>query len=76
MPSGIACGLAVALLFVELHGPTGQTLYVNIAEISTLRQPVENSSHWAKGVRCVLVMTNGKFLAVAEDCATVKRKLE
>jgi len=66
---------AVALLFVELHGPTGQRLYVNTAEISTLREPIETSAHWAKGVRCVIIMTNGKFLAVAENCPAVRDKL-
>src|SRR5262249_37312395 len=69
----------LALLFIELHGPTGQTLYVNAAEISMLREPTAQAlaaQHWAKGVHCIIVQTNGKFLAVAEDCATVRSKLE
>jgi hypothetical protein len=70
----VVLGLA---LLVELHSPTGQVLYVNGAEISNLRVPPSGSrSYFTQGVHCVIVMTNGRALGVAEDCATVARKLE
>ena len=66
---------ALVLLFVELHGPTGQPLYVNAVEVSSLRQPIEALKNYAKGVNCVLLMASGRTLAVAETCAAVARKL-
>jgi hypothetical protein len=65
----------ILLLFIELHGPTGQVLHVNAAEISTLREPISADGHWARGTHCIIVMTNGKVIGVAEDCATVEHKL-
>jgi len=68
--------ILIALLFIELHGPTGQKLHINAAEVSTLREPLKARSHWTEGVHCVIVMTNGKVLAVSESCTLVARKLE
>ena len=68
--------MILAATFVELHGPSGQLLEVNPAEVSSLRTPLElGSRHWATGTKCVCVMTNGKFIALAEDCATAVEKL-
>lgn len=66
----------VAVTLVELHGPTGHLLEVNPAAVSSLRAPIDIKSHWAKNTRCVLVMTNGKYIAVTEDCLTVTQKLK
>jgi len=63
--------IALALLFVELHGPTGQKMFINVAEVSSLREPIDADKHWVAGVHCVIVMTNGKTIAVGEDCQTV-----
>jgi hypothetical protein len=73
-----AAFLLVAITLVELHGPTGQNIEINTAEISSLREPVDLSRdhhHWAKGIRCIIVMSNGKYIAVIEDCQTVAQKL-
>lgn len=71
------CAL-LALVFLELHGPTGQVLELNPAEISSLREPLDltlGHRHWVKGTNCVVVMTNGGFIGVTEDCSTVVHKL-
>jgi len=76
---GDSLALILALVFVELHGPTGQVLEINPAEVSSLREPLDESvgrHHWGRGTHCVVVMANGGFNAVAEDCATVLKKLE
>lgn len=70
------CAAALALALVELHGPTGQVLDINPALVSSLRMPIDTGGqHWGKNVRCILVMSYGGFVAVAEDCALVVRKL-
>jgi len=66
--------LAAAIALIELHGPSGQVVGINPAEISSVRSPIEDSGRWAEGAHCVIVMTNGRVNAVAEDCDTVMRK--
>ena len=70
---GIVCS---GIILVELHGPTGQLLEVNAAEVSSLREPLDVLGHWAHGAHCIAVMTNGRTIALAEDCATAKAKLQ
>ena len=58
---------------LELHGPDGQTVFINDHEISSLRMPVVNDlRHFAKGTKCVVVTTDGKFVAVVETCVKVR----
>jgi hypothetical protein len=69
--------LAVAVALVEFHGPAGHRIEINPAEVSSLREPMDiPRGHWARGTRCVIIMTNRMFNAVAEDCLTVEQKLE
>jgi hypothetical protein len=56
-----------------LHGPNGQALFVNPAQITTLREPAGTDvRHFPKDTHCVVVTTSGKFLAVMEPCAAVR----
>jgi hypothetical protein len=65
--------LAAALIaLVELHGPDGQRYYVNPAEISSVREPVTRE-HFAAGTHCIIVTTNGRFLATREGCEEVRQ---
>jgi hypothetical protein len=62
-----------AFHLIQLHGPGGTQIDVNPHEISSLRDPsVVPEGHFAKGIKCLLFMTNGKVVAVTEDCDTVK----
>jgi hypothetical protein len=70
----MAANLIVALLLVNLTGPTGHHVYVNPDEVSSIRD-VAHGAHWGPGTRCVLIMTSGKFLAVHETCEQVRRAL-
>jgi len=70
-------GVILALVLVEFHGPSGQRLEINPAEVSSLREPIDiKGGHWARGTHCVIVMTNGRFNAIAEDCAVAEQKLQ
>ena len=66
--------LAAALVvLVELHGPEGQRFFVNPAEITSVREPVgKDKLHFAPGMRCIIVMTNGKFIPTRETCDEVR----
>jgi hypothetical protein len=67
--------LALALVFVVLTGAGGQKIFVNPAEVTTLRQPRE-TEHYDLDVQCVVGMANGKFFGVEETCETAKKSLE
>ena len=62
--------------FIELHGPDGQRAFLNQRAISSLREPVDTDlKHFTKSVRCVVVTTNGKFIAVVETCTDIRDRL-
>lgn len=65
---------AAAVELIELHGPEGQRAYVNTRAISNLREPSDGDlrTHFARRVRCVVVLLNGRFLAVRESCDEVR----
>ena len=69
--------LVVAIALVQLTGPDGhQRIDINPDEVTSVRE-----THSARegllthGTRCVIVMTSGKFVAVSNDCADVRRKV-
>ena len=67
----------VLLRLVLIHAPNGDEIEINPNEISCIREPREaGDMAFHKGVRCVLVMTNGRFIGAAEDCQTVKLMVE
>ena len=69
--------LLAAVQLLELHGPTGQRAYVNVNEISTLREPntPDLQRYFMRGVHCVVVTTNGQFLAVTETCDDIRNQV-
>jgi hypothetical protein len=63
----------LAFHLVRLHGPDKQEIDINPHEVASLREPSSVSEgHFPKGIRCVIVMTNGRFNLVLEDCDTVR----
>ena len=73
----LAAAAIAAFHLILLHGPGGQEIDINPREIVSLREPSAISEgHFPKGVRCVVVMTNGRFNLVKEDCSTVKVMVE
>lgn len=62
------------ITLIELHGADGQKFYLNPAEITTIREPSKADlvHHFAAGAHCVIVTTNGKFVAVRETCDAVR----
>jgi hypothetical protein len=59
--------------FIELHGPDGQRAFLNPKTISSLREPIATDlKHFTGSVRCVVVTTNGKFIAVVETCNYIR----
>jgi hypothetical protein len=69
---------AATLYLISVHGPGGQEIEINVREISTIRQIRKIDSddpHFSKEIHCIVIMTNGKFVGVVEDCEEVVRKI-
>jgi hypothetical protein len=66
--------IAERLHLITLHGPGGQVIEVNVAEISSIRAAATSKGanlFHHDTVQCILRMTNGNFNAVVESCAEV-----
>lgn len=67
-------GNAAPIRLVELHGGDGQSYFINIEQITSLRSPIASDlKQFARGTHCLVVTTAGKFLAVRETCGEVAR---
>jgi hypothetical protein len=72
----LAAVAAAAIRFLACHTPAGTDIYINPDQISSIREVRPDSKgHFAKGTKCVIVMTNGHTNTVIEDCATIHKML-
>jgi uncharacterized protein YlzI (FlbEa/FlbD family) len=66
----------IAFYLILVHAPDGQEVQVNVAEISSIKKPREDAEeHFAEGTRCILTMTNGKFIFTTETCLEITKKI-
>ena len=66
----------IVIHLILVHAPDGREIEVNPKEISSLRNRQDADGHFAPNVKCVLSMTNGKFIATMEDCKTIVEMVE
>lgn len=66
--------LLFAVALVQLTGVDGQVIELNPASVIMLGPP-RTQSALAEGVHCVITTSDGKFVAVTEDCATVREMI-
>jgi hypothetical protein len=64
-----------AVLFIIIHAPDGQEVQLNVSEISSIRRPGGSDGHFAKGSKCILTMSNGKFYLSMETCGEVVKMI-
>jgi hypothetical protein len=65
-----------AIVLAALNGPEGQTIFVNPAEIVSIREPRDSQTeHFAAGIHCVLQTADGKLINVTDECNAVRHKL-
>lgn len=65
----------LAVILIELHAPGGMLIEINPDQVTALRftgsqQLLTDEAH------CHVSMADGKFIAVVEDCATVRKLME
>jgi hypothetical protein len=64
----------VAETLLVLHGGDKQEVTINTEQVTSLRGPKATSDPlFAHGVKCLVGLTDGKFVTVTEDCETVRR---
>lgn len=68
--------LWAAALLVVLHRGDGGEVIIAPAQVTSLRAPAGALHGLAPSSRCIVWMTDGKFVGVLESCAEVKRRLE
>jgi hypothetical protein len=64
------------LMLIVLHSGSGTPLDLNTATITNLRNPEPNNPAFTPNVKCMINMVDGKYVAVRETCAEVRRLME
>jgi uncharacterized protein YlzI (FlbEa/FlbD family) len=62
----VAIALVVALHLIVLHGVDGHNVEINPSAVTSMREARD----------CMVNLADGKFVAVKEDCGTVKTMIE
>lgn len=69
--------LLLALNLVALDGAHGKTVYVNPAEVVSIRAPAPGvPGHWAPDIHCLVQTSDGKIVASTDMCDAVADKLK
>ena len=64
------------LVMIILHSASGVEIDVNIATITNMRSPEPGNKNFTPDVRCLINMSDGKFVTVRETCEEVRRAME
>lgn len=64
----------VVVLFLTLTGPDKQVIEVNPDAIIELRAP-RAAEHFAPSTRCLVFLSDGKFLSVVDSCTDIKQRV-
>jgi hypothetical protein len=67
--------LVLALHLVTLRTADGVSIEVNVDEIVAYRMP-RKGEHFTPGAKCLLFMTDGRFLNISETCEEVSAAIK
>jgi hypothetical protein len=70
--------LLIALQLVVFHTVDGHEVAINPAQVTSMYAAKDDQKNklFTDSVRCLIGLTDGKFVTVAENCDVVKRRLE
>jgi hypothetical protein len=69
--------LLIAFSLVLLHRADGYEVIVNPSQVTSLRATIGRPSKLVpQGTRCMVGLTDGKFVSVVESCDEVRKLLE
>lgn len=69
----------VVAAFIVLHLIDGRTVAINpeqVTRLSEAREGTDEGKQLAEGVRCIVFLTDGKYVSVAETCKEVQHLME
>lgn len=65
--------IKLALLIIVLHSVEGIEIDVNPKEITSMRAgKAGEGGHLTEGVRCLVNLSDGKFVSVVETCERIR----
>lgn len=69
--------LLLAAALIQLHGPDGQTIFLNPQQITNFRVPRGGErEHFVRGARCLVFLTDGRYLSIQEPCEQLQQQLK
>jgi hypothetical protein len=70
--------IAAAVVLVLLHTPKGYEVYVNPESVTSMHADRPGATHevFTDAVKCLLNLSDGKFVSVIETCDQVRALLE
>lgn len=71
--------ILAAVELITLHLVDGRAAVINPQQVTQMQQPREEGQSGKQlhgSVKCVIRFTDGGYLSVAEDCATVRKLME
>jgi hypothetical protein len=70
--------LLAAVQLLVLHSVEGHEITISPQQVTSLRAARHNKQNElvSPHVHCLIGLTDGKFISVTEDCATVRELLE
>jgi hypothetical protein len=60
-------------LLIILHSATGVEIDLNEKLITNMRNPEPGHKNFSKDVKCMINMSDGKFVSVRETCEEVRK---
>lgn len=70
--------IQAAVVLIVLHGADGKEVTINADQVTSLRsKSVKNAEgHFTAKAECMISLTDGKFVAVIEDCEIVQQAIK
>lgn len=65
--------ILAAVVMVILHTASGTVIGVNMNEITSMRNPEPGQPNFTKDARCLINLTDGKYVTVRETCEEVRQ---
>lgn len=69
----------VAVQLITLNLVDGRTVTINpqqVTRLSEARDAGDEAKEFADGVRCVVFLTDGKFVSVVQECNAIRELME
>ena len=66
----------ILLVMIILHSGAGTPIDLNAEAITNMRNPEPGNKPFSDTVRCQVNMVDGKYIAVRETCAEVRKLME